>query len=79
MQDKQDEETRSRIKDRLLQSFRWYLDRAQKNGDPVVEWNVMEKEAFEDLVSSYQAAYGNSFVHEKILPEVAMWHVVDYE
>lgn len=79
MQDKQDEETRSRIKDRLLQSYKFYKERSINIGKNDVEWNTMEKEAFEDLVSSYQAAHGNSFVHEKILPEVAMWHVVDYE
>ena len=79
MQDKQDKETRSRNKDRLLQAFKFYSDRSAKNGDAVVKWNVMEKEAFDDLANTYADAGGNSFIHEKILPEVAMWHVTDYD
>lgn len=72
MQYKQDSATRARLKDRIGQSYRYYKERKH--------WTIMEKEAFNDLISSYEAAGGsNSFVHSKCLPESLTWEIVDSE
>lgn len=70
MQEKNDASNRSRFKDRIAQSYRFYHQRK--------EWTHMEKEAFEDLIRSYEAAGGmNSFVHSICEPESQTWTVVD--
>lgn len=61
---------RSRLKDRLGQSFRYYNQKKK--------WNLMEKEAFDDLVKSYEDAGGkNSFVHTVCVPTSIQWEIVD--
>lgn len=70
MQDKNDASDRARIKDRIAQSYRFYHEKKQ--------WTHMEKEAFEDLIASYEAAGGtNSFVHSICEPECQTWIIVD--
>lgn len=69
MQDKQDSSDRARLKDRLQESYRYYNVKK--------EWTHMEKEAFMDLIESYEAAGGkNSFVHDICLPESLTWKVL---
>ena len=70
MQDRNDENERARIKDRVAQSYRIYHERK--------EWTVMEKEAFEDLVKAYEASGGkNSFIHTICEPESLTWIIID--
>lgn len=70
MQESTNATERSRLKDRLGQSFRYYNQRGQ--------WNLMEKEAFDDLVKSYEDAGGkNSFVHTVCVPASMQWKVID--
>lgn len=70
MQAKQDASDRARIKDRIGQAYRYYRDKQQ--------WNSMEKEAFDELIASYEAAGGkNSFIHETCQPKSHEWKVVD--
>lgn len=70
MQRKSDAKERATLKDRIGQSYRYYKDKGQ--------WNSMEKEAFNDLIESYEAAGGkNSFVHDVCVPKSLEWEVID--
>ena len=70
MQEKNDSKDRAKIKDRISQSYRFY-HKEQK-------WTSMDKESFNDLIRSYEAAGGkNSFVHSTCEPESETWEVID--
>lgn len=70
MQDKQDASDRARIRDRIGQAYRYYQDKGQ--------WTSMEKEAFDGLISSYEAAGGiNSFVHDTCQPKSQEWNIIE--
>lgn len=70
MQEKADATERARLKDRISQSYRYYHE--------VKKWNLMEKEAFEDLIHDYEAHGGkNSFVHTICEPESCKWEITD--
>lgn len=70
MQEKQDSADRARLKDRIGQAYRYYKEKG--------EWNLMEKEAFNDLVISYELAGGqNSFVHDVCVPASLEWKVIE--
>ena len=70
MQDKNDFKERAKLKDRISQSYRFY-HKEQK-------WTSMDKESFNDLIRSYEAAGGkNSFVHSTCEPESETWEVID--
>lgn len=70
MQDKEDFKERSKLKDRISQSYRFY-HKEQK-------WNKMDQEAFNDLIKAYEASGGpNSFVHSVCEPESLTWEIID--
>lgn len=70
MQAKQDYADRARLKDRIGQAYRYYRDKG--------EWNYMEKEAFNDLVLSYEKSGGeNSFIHDVCVPASLEWKVIE--
>lgn len=70
MQERTNSSERSRLKDRISQAYRYYSAKKQ--------WTHMEKEAFDDLVASYEDAGGeNSFVHTVCVPESLKWVIVD--
>lgn len=70
MQEKSDAAERARLKDRIGQAYRYYNEKGR--------WNTMEKDAFEDLINSYEAAGGkNSFVHDICMPESLKWDLID--
>lgn len=69
MQDKIDSGKRAQLKDRIGECYRQYHERGS--------WTAMEREAFNDLVKSYEHHGGtNSFVHDICLPESYTWKVV---
>lgn len=70
MQEKTNASDRSRLKDRIGQSYRVY--------DQKKCWTSMEKDAFDDLIRSYEDAGGsNSFVHTVCVPQSMTWQIVD--
>lgn len=70
MQDKADARSRARLKDRIAQAYRKYHE--------TQEWTLMDKEAFEGLIKSYEDSGGdNSFVHETCQPESYTWKILD--
>ena len=70
MQEQNNAAERARLKDRIGQSYRYYKEKGH--------WNRMEKDAFDDLIASYEAAGGeNSFVHEVCQPKSLEWDIID--
>ena len=70
MQEQNNSAERARLKDRIGQSYRYYKERGC--------WTRMEKDAFDDLIASYEAAGGeNSFVHEVCQPKSLEWDIID--
>ena len=70
MQDNNDAKDRARLKDRISDMYQKYNEKK--------EWSVMEREAMEGLIASYESCGGeNSFVHSKVQPEMYTWKVRD--
>ena len=70
LQRKTNDAERNKLRDRIGQGYRYYRQKGQ--------WNHIEKEAFEGLIESYEAAGGtNGFVHTKVIPESLTWEVID--
>lgn len=70
MQKKNDDAERSRLKDRIAQSYKVYKSHGY--------WSSIEREAFNDLVKSYEMAGGeNSFVHSICIPATLQLDIVD--
>lgn len=67
---KDDATHRARIKDRISEAYQKYHEKRQ--------WTSMEREAFYDLIKSYEEHGGkNSFVHSTCEPESYTWKVID--
>ena len=70
MQSRSDASERARLKDRIAQAYRYYHEKK--------EWTQMDKDAFNDLIKSYELAGGkNSFVHSICEPESCTWKIID--
>ena len=70
MQRRNDENERSKLKDRIAQSYRYHKSHGY--------WSSMDKEAFDDLVKAYENAGGeNSFIHSVCIPTSLQWDIVD--
>lgn len=67
------ERTLNQLRDRLVQSYRYYTNEKE---NPLHAWSEMEKEAFEKLFKDYEALGGNGFVHKVIEPAVEKLEVV---
>ena len=70
MQEKQDASTRARLKDRLTASRSYYINRN-------TGWSHLEKEAFMDLIRSYQEVGGNGIISSVIEPWAIEWPIND--
>lgn len=71
--DNEDRE-RSKLRDRLLQSFRYYTS-IEKN--PMQAWTRMESEAFWELFKEYERAKGNGYMHSDVKPTMMMLSIVE--
>ena len=70
MQRRNDDAERSKLKDRIAQSFRYHKSKGC--------WSSMDREAFNDLVKSYEMAGGeNSFIHTVCIPVSLQFDIVD--
>lgn len=67
---------RSKLKDRLLQSYRYYTD---KERNPLGAWTSMEAEAFWELFKEYEEAGGNGYIHTVVQPAMSLLKVIDIE
>lgn len=69
-EEKHNKRIRAEMKDKISQLYRYYHEKQS--------WNVMEREAFNDLIVEYEDAGGsNSFVHTIVQPESYTWRVID--
>lgn len=77
MRNIQDQDKLAEYKDRIGQSYRYYVTRRHSDEEPVPYWNKMEKNALTDLIKQYEAHGGkNSFVHSIVEPECEKWKVI---
>lgn len=65
---------RNKIRDRLLQSYRYYTDPEKT---PHHSWTLMESEAFWEMFKDYEDAGGNGFMHSVVQPEMEKLTVID--
>jgi len=74
MEDSDNRRTRNQLRDRLLQSYRYYTS-LEKN--PSQSWTRMESEAFWELFHDYEDAGGNGYMHTDVLPAMERLNVVE--
>lgn len=74
MQEITDRRERNRIRDRLLQAYRYYTN---PESNPHQCWNNMEAEAFWEMFKDYEDAGGNGFMHSVVVPAMEKLTVVD--
>lgn len=67
------ERERNKLRDRLLQSHRYYTS---KEKNPLQSWTELEKEAFEKLFNDYEEVGGNGYLHTVVLPDMEKLEVV---
>ena len=65
---------RNRLRDRLLQSYRYYTDPAC---NPAGAWNSMEAEAFWEMFSDYEDVGGDGYIHSVVQPAMNLLKIVD--
>ena len=64
------------LKDRIQHAYKIYMQRAKiNNGQPFITQN--EEEILKGLITAYEEAGGNSFIHSKVIPAMADWEVID--
>ena len=61
------------LRDRLLQSYRYYAD---KTKNPLQAWTEMEAEAFWNLFADYEEMGGNGYMHSTVQPAMQLLSVI---
>ena len=74
MKEVTDRRERNRIRDRLLQAYRYYTN---PDANPGQSWNNMEAEAFWEMFKDYEDANGDGFMHTVVQPAMQKLKVVD--
>lgn len=74
MQDTQNKRDRNKLRDRLLQSYRYYTN-PERN--PEQSWTSMEAEAFWGMFGDYEEAGGDGFIHTVVQPAMNRLKVID--
>lgn len=65
---------RNKCRDRLLQSFRFYISE-EKN--PLQAWTRMESEAFWELFKDYEDMKGDGYMHTEVQPAMNLLEIVE--
>lgn len=76
MEEIQKRQKRNELRDRLLQSYRYYTDRRR---NPSQVWNRMEAEAFWELFGDYEAADGDGYIHTVVQPAMNLLKIVEMD
>lgn len=76
MEEIQKRQKRNELRDRLLQSYRYYTDRRR---NPKQVWNRMEAEAFWELFGDYEAAGGDGYIHTVVQPAMNLLKIVEMD
>lgn len=74
MEERQQKLELNKLRDRLLQSYRYYTD---KNRNPDGAWTKMEAEAFWGMFGEYEERGGNGYMHSVVQPAMNLLHIVD--
>ena len=74
MQERQDRRERNKLRNKLLQSYRYYTD-LEKN--PSQSWTRMESEAFWALFKDYEDAGGDGYMHTVVQPAMSLLKIID--
>lgn len=73
MEEKSRRRERNQIRDRLLQSYRYYTS---KEKNPMQAWSEMEADAFWKMFGDYDDAGGNGHVHTEVQPAMRKLEVI---
>lgn len=76
MEESQKRLERNKLRDRILQSYRYYTD---KERNPGQTWNRMEVEAFWELFGEYEKRGGNGYVHTVVQPAMNLLTIVEMD
>ena len=74
MEESQKKLERNKLRDRILQSYRYFTD---KDRNPAQTWNRMEAEAFWELIGEYEKRDGDGYVHTVVIPAMNLLTVVE--
>lgn len=74
MQEKQERRERNKLRDKLLQSYRYYTN---KERNPNQTWTRMESEAFWELFRDYEDMNGDGYIHTVVQPAMSLLKVID--
>lgn len=74
MQEKRDRRERNKLRDKLLQSYRYYTD-VKRN--PEQKWTKMESEAFWELFRDYEDMGGDGYIHTVVQPAMNLLKIID--
>lgn len=74
MQEKNERRERNKLRDKLLQNYRYYTDK-EKNPKQVI--TRMENDAFWELFSDYEDMGGDGYMHTVVQPAMNMLKIID--
>lgn len=74
MQEKNERRERNKLRDKLLQSYRYYTD---KTRNPTQSWTQMESEAFWELFGDYEDMGGDGYIHTIVQPAMNLLKIVE--
>lgn len=74
MQEKNERRERNKLRDKLLQSYRYYTD---KTRNPTQSWTRMESEAFWELFGDYEDMGGNGYIHTVVQSAMNALKIID--
>lgn len=76
MEKNQKRQKRNELRDRLLQSYRFYTDKFR---NPKQVWSRMEAEAFWELFGDYEAVEGDGYIHTVVQPAMNLLNIVEMD
>ena len=74
MQEKRDKREKNKLRDKLLQNYRYYTD-VKRN--PEQSWTKMESEAFWELFGDYEDMGGDGYMHTIVQPAMNTLKIID--
>ena len=74
MEETQNRESRNRLRDILLERYRYYTDPVR---NPNQSWTTMEAEAFRELFGDYERAGGDGYMHSVVQPAMNRLRIDD--
>ena len=73
IEEKRNKTKRNELRDRLLQSYRYYTS---KEKNPLLAWSEMESDAFWKMFGDYEEAGGDGDMHTTVQPAMRLLDVI---